>query len=120
VELNVSGYLYVLAPLGNGKWQKLVPIDPGKTGKTEGGIKVQSFQRVEFPLGQLTNALGKPVVPSLTVLLSTHLLDDLGQWLGNQVDMSEFKIERVEGAVFVVEPTPISGEIVQVQIPLGN
>jgi len=106
VESNVSGYLYVLASLGNGKWQKLVPIDTAETGKTEGWINVKSFQRVEFPLGQLTNALGNLVVSSLTVLLSPQPLDDLGQWLGSKVDMSEFQIERAEGAVFVVKIEP--------------
>lgn len=103
VESNVPGYLYVLAPLGNGKWQRLVTLDPGKMKQTEAGINVKSFQRVEFPLRQLTNALGKPVVSSLTVLLSTHPLDDLGQWLGREIDMSEFQIEHADGAVIVVE-----------------
>jgi len=106
LESNVSGYFYVLASLGNGRWQRLVPIDPGKIGQTEGGIKVNSFQRVEFSLGQLTNALGNLVVSSLTVLLSPHALDDLGQWLGSEVDMSEFQIERIDGAVFVVRIGP--------------
>jgi hypothetical protein len=106
VESNMSGFLYVLAPLGNGKWQKLIPIDPGKMGETEAGIKVHSFQRVEFSLGQLTNALGNPIVSSLRVLLSAHSIDDLGQWVGSEVDMSEFQIERAEGAVFVVKIEP--------------
>ena len=106
VESNVSGYLYVLASLGNDKWQKLVPIDTAERVKTEVWIKVKSFQRVEFPLGQLTNALGNLVVSSLTVLLSPQPLDDLGQWLGSKVDMSEFQIERAEGAVFVVKIEP--------------
>ncbi|MGP0594863.1 hypothetical protein ACTRXD_20295 [Nitrospira sp. T9] len=105
VESNVSGYLYVLAPLGNGKWQNLVPMESDKTEQTEVGIKVKSFQRVEFPLTQLTDNSNKSVAPSLTVLLSLMPLNDLGQWLESKVDMSEFQVERVEGAVFVVQPT---------------
>ncbi len=105
VETNVSGYVYVLFPLGNGKWQNLVPTDPGQTRKTEGGIKVQSFQRVEYALDQLTDTSGQLVVTSLTVLLSPAPLENLGQWLGSEVDMSEFKFERAEGAVFVVGQT---------------
>jgi hypothetical protein len=106
VESNASGYLYMLASLGNGKWQKLMPIDPGKTGHTEAGINVRSFQRVEFSLGQLTNALGNPVVSSITLLLSPNPLDDLGQWLGSNVAADGLLIERTDGAVFVVQIEP--------------
>jgi hypothetical protein len=120
VESNVSGYLYVLASLGNGKWQKLLPIDTAKMVKTEGWINVQSFQRVEFPLGQLTNALGKPVVSSLTVLLSPQPLDDLGQWLGSEVDMSKFQIERTDGAVFVVQSESKGKDPLRVDVPLAE
>jgi hypothetical protein len=120
VESNVSGYLYVLASLGNGKWQKLLPIDTAKTVKTEGWINVQSFQRVEFPLGQLTNALGKPVVSSITVLLSPEPLDDLGQWLGNNVDTDGHLIERIDDAVFVVQIEPGQEVPLLLDIPLGD
>lgn len=120
VESNVSGYLYVLASLGNGKWQKLVPIDSSKTVKTEAGIKVKSFQRVEFPLGQLTNALGKPVVSSITILLSPNLLNDLGQWLGSDVDETGLVIERTDGGVFVVEPTSNLEQPIRLEIPFST
>jgi hypothetical protein len=120
VESNVSGYLYVLASLGNGKWQKLLPIDTAKTVKTEGWINVQSFQRVEFPLGQLTNALGKPVVSSITVLLSPEPLDDLGQWLGIEVDVSKLLIEQAEGAVFVVQSGSMGKDPLRVDVPLAE
>jgi hypothetical protein len=106
VESNMSGYLYVLAPLGNGKWQNLVPIEISKTGQTEEGIKAKSFQRVEFSLSQLTNALGKPIVSSLTVLLSPEPLNDLGQWLGSEVATDGLLLERTDGAVFVVQIEP--------------
>ena len=102
VESNVSGYLYMLAPSGNGKWQKLEPNAIGQTGKLSDGIKVKSFQRVEFSLSQLTNSLGNPIVSSLTVLLAQNPIDDLGQWLGSEVDVPKLKFERAEGAVFVV------------------
>ncbi len=118
VESNMSGYLYVLASFGNGKWQQLVPIDPGKTGKTDEGIKVKSFQRVEFSLGQLTNALGKPVVSVITVLLSSNPLDDLSQWLGSEVGTDGILIERIDGAVFVVQPTLVKENPLCVEIPL--
>lgn len=118
LETNVSGYFYVLAPMGNGKWQNLLPIESDKTGQAEPGIKVKSFQRVEFLLSQLTNALGKPVVPSVSVLLSPGPLDDLGQWVRSEGEMSEFKMERADGAVFVVQPTLIEENPLQVRIPL--
>ena len=118
VESNVSGYLYVLAPLGNGKWQNLVPMESDKTGQTDPGIKMKSFQRVEFPLRQLTNALGKPVVTAITVLVSPTLLDDLGQWLGNKADISEVLIERDESAVFVIQPALVKENPLYVGISL--
>jgi hypothetical protein len=117
VESNVSGYLYVLAPLDNGKWQNLVPLDPEQTKKTEGGIKVKSFQRVEYALDQLMPTSGQPVVPSLTLLLSPAPPENLSQWLGREVDMSEFQIERAEGAVFVVQPTLEKGNPLHLVIP---
>ena len=120
VESNVSGYLYVLAPLGNGKWQNLVPMESVKTEQTEAGIKVKSFHRLEFPLGQLTDNSNKSSAPSLTVLLSPMLLDDLSQWLERETDMSEYQLERVEGAVFVVELSQMRKEIFQIEISLGN
>jgi hypothetical protein len=104
VEPNVSGYLYVLAPLDKGKWQNLVPMDPEQKKKTEGGINVKSFQRVEYSLDQLTNPSGKTVASHLVVLLSPTPLNDLGQWLGSEVEMTELLMEREAGAVFAVDP----------------
>ncbi|MFZ1745683.1 MAG: hypothetical protein WAU17_07165, partial [Nitrospirales bacterium] len=118
LESNVSGYLYVLAPLGNGKWQNLMPMESDKTGQTKEGIKVQSFHRVEFPLGQLTNALGKPVVTAITVLVSPKPLDDLGQWLGDKADISEVLIEWDESAVFVIQPALVKENPLYVWISL--
>ena len=120
VESNVSGYLYVLTPLGNGKWQNLVPMESDKTEQPEGGIKVKSYQRVEFPLGQLTDNSNKSVAPSLTVLLSPKQLNDLSQWLESEVDMSEFQIERAEGAVFVVQSGSMENGLVKIDVPLAD
>jgi hypothetical protein len=120
VESNVSGYLYVLAPLGNGKWQNLVPMESEMTGQIETGLKMKSFQRVEYSLSQLTYNSNKSVAPSLTVLLSPMPLSDLSQWLESEVNMSEFQIERVEGAAFVVELSQMRKEIFQIEISLGN
>ncbi|MDT3778606.1 hypothetical protein PJI16_13650 [Nitrospira sp. MA-1] len=103
VEPNVSGYLYVLAPLGNGNGRKFLPLESDKGGQAEEGIKVKSFQRVEYSLSQLPDNSSKSIAPSLTVLLSSTPLNDLSQWLESEVDMSDFQIERTGGAVFVVE-----------------
>ncbi|GJL69572.1 MAG: hypothetical protein NPIRA06_22070 [Nitrospirales bacterium] len=104
VESNVSGYLYVLAPLDAGKWQNLVPMDPERKKKAEGWIKVKSFQRVEYLLDQLTNPSGKTVASQLVVLVSPTPLNDLGQWLGSEVDRTGLLIEREAGAVFAIDP----------------
>lgn len=60
----------------------------------------------------------KSAPPSLTVLLSLTPLNDLGQWLESEVDMSEFQIERAEGAVFVVQPTLVKENLLHVVVPL--
>lgn len=118
VESNVSGYLYVLAPLGNGKWQNLVPMESDKAGQIEAGLKLKSFQRVEYSLNQLTYNSKKSVAPSLTVLLSPMPRNDLSQWLESEVNMSEFQIERAEGAVFVVQSTFVKEKPLHVVITL--
>lgn len=120
VESNVSGYLYVLAPLDKDKWQNLVPMDPEQKKKTEGGIKVKSFQRVEYSLDQLTNPSGKTVASHLVVLLSPTPLNDLGQWLGSEVDMTELLIEREAGAVFVVESGSMENGLLRVNVPFAD
>ncbi|MGD9851043.1 MAG: hypothetical protein AB7T38_07240 [Nitrospirales bacterium] len=118
VESNVPGYLYVLAPLGNGKWQKLESIALGQTGKSQDGIKVKSFQRMEFSLGQVTNLAGNPIVASLSVLIAPNPIDDFGQWLGSDLDRTGFLVERVDAAVFAIEQISNSEKVLLVKIPL--
>ena len=95
-----------------------MPVESDKTEQTEAGIKVTSFHRVEFSLNQLTDNSNKSVAPSLTILLSLMPLNDLGQWLESKVDMSEFQVDRVEGAVFVVQPTLVKENPLHVVVSL--
>jgi hypothetical protein len=69
---------------------------------SDGAIQVKAYQPVNLALSQVTNALGKPVVSSITVLLSYTPLTDLGKWLGGKDDITEDLVERVRGAVFFV------------------
>ncbi|WP_342349734.1 hypothetical protein [uncultured Nitrospira sp.] len=118
VEPNVSGYLYVLATLDKGKWQNLVPMDLEQQKNTEGGLKVKSFQRVEYSLAQLTNSSGKTDASHLVVLVSPTPFNDLVQWLESEVDMTELLIEREAGAVFAIDPEMDEEAPLRVLIPL--
>jgi hypothetical protein len=102
IESNVSGHLYVLISFGKGKWQWMRPESLDIPRSSDGAIQVKAYQPVNLALSQVTNALGKPVVSSITVLLSYTPLTDLGKWLGGKDDITEDLVERVRGAVFFV------------------
>ena len=120
IEANVSGYLYVLTTYGTGKWQWMRPESLNVSRSSDGAIPVNPYQPVRFGISQVTNALGKPVVPFITVLLSSQLLSDLGKWLGKNVGIPVPQIERAESAVFVVQPTSINENPLRLEIPLSD
>lgn len=105
IESNVSGHLYVLTSFEKGKWQWVRPVASKIQMSSDGSIQVKSYQPVNFALSQVTNTLGKPVMSSITVLLSSMPLMDLGRSFGGGDDMSEVQIEREKGEVFVVDTT---------------
>jgi hypothetical protein len=82
IESNVSGHLYVLTAYGTGKWQWVRPESSNVPRSSDGAIQVNPYQPVPFALSQVTNTLGKPVLSSITALLSSSPLTDLGKWLG--------------------------------------
>ena len=118
IESNVSGYLYVLTSFGTGKWQWVRPGFLNVPRSPDGGINVMPYQPVSFALSQVTNTLGKPVVSSITVLLSSAPLLNLGRSLGGRDDMSEVQIAREEGEVFVVETIAEPGDPFKMEIVL--
>ena len=120
LESNVSGHLYVLTSFGKGKWQSMRPESSNVPRSSDGAIQMNPYQPVNFALSQVTNTLGKPVVSSITALLSSTPLTDLGKWLDENVDMSRLQVEGIDGAMFVVERNQKSGEIINVQISLKN
>jgi hypothetical protein len=120
IESNVSGHLYVLTDYGNGKWKFISPELLNVPRSSDGAIQVKPYQPLNFALSQVTNTLGKPVVSSLMVLLSSIPIVDLSQWLGNNLDMSRLQIEDADGTIFVVTMTPESVEPLSVDVPLGE
>ena len=118
IESNVSGHLYILTSFGKGKWQWVRPESSNVPRSSEGGIQVKAYQPVDFALSQMTNILGKPVVSSITVLLSSVPLMNLGRLLGGNDDMSEVQIEREKGEVLVVETTAEPGSPFKMEIVL--
>jgi hypothetical protein len=123
IEPNVSGYLYVLASFGKGKWQWMRPESLNIPRSSDGAIQVKAYQPVDFALSQVTNTLGKPVVSSVTVLLSSSPLMDLGRWLGLEKSQEEAEgrlIERGDHGVFVMDRTPNPEKPLSVEITLAN
>ncbi len=87
IDSNVAGHLYVLTSYGNGKWQWMKPLPSNFRISSDGALNVKPYQAITFALSQVTNRLGKPVVPSVTVLFSSSALEvkELGTWLGGGI-----------------------------------
>ena len=69
---------------------------------------MKGFQPVNFALSQVTNTLEKPVVSSITVLLSSTPLTDLSKWLGRGIgsELSDDSLtEKAATGVFVIDPS---------------
>ncbi len=121
IEPNVSGHLYVLTSFGKGKWQWMRPESLDIPRSSDGAIQVKAYQPVNFALSQVTNALGKPVVSSITVLLSSTPLTDLGKWLGRGVGSERSKGSLIENAAtdnFVLDPFLEPGTPLRIKIVL--
>jgi hypothetical protein len=106
LESNVSGHLYVLIAYGAGKWQWMRPEPSNVSRASDGAIQVNPYQPVNFALSQATNTLGNPVVSSITALLSSRPLEDLGKWLGQGVgaEPSEGRLtEHTTAQHFVID-----------------
>ena len=118
IEPNESGFLYVLAPVGRGKWQQLEGTTRLERDDNPDDGNVKAYQIVEFGLGVITNIMGKLVISSITVLLSPSPLENLGPWLGGNGAMSELQIERTDDSVYVVRPGAVSEAPLRVVITL--
>ncbi len=121
LESNVSGHLYVLTSSGKGKWQFISPEFLNVPRSSDGAIEVKPYQSVKFALSQVTIKLGSPVVSSITVLLSSPPLTDLGKWLGSGVgpETSEDSLtEHNATEVFVIDRSLKSRNPLRVNIAL--
>ena len=123
IESNVSGHLYVLTSFGMGKWQWMIPESLNISRSSDGAIQVKAYQPVNFALTQVTNTLGKPVVSSITVLLASTPLGELGRWLGVERSQGELEgslTEHTAAEVFIVDLSLDLGTPLQVNISLAN
>lgn len=121
IEANVSGHLYVLTDYENGKWQLISPESLNIPRSSEGAIQVEAYQSVNFSLNQITNTLGKPVMSSISVLLSSAPIIELGKWLSHGVrsDASTDRLtEYVSTENFVIDPFLESKTPLQITIAL--
>jgi len=123
IESNVAGHLYVLTSFSKGKWQWVRPESSNVPKASDGAIQVNPYQPVNFALSQVTNTLGKPVVSSITVLLSSTPLTELSKWLGTVVnsELSEDRlVESGDQGVFILDQIGKSEKPVRVEISLVN
>jgi hypothetical protein len=118
IEPNEAGFLYVMAPVGKGKWQQLEGMTLLKSTDNPDSGSVEAHQIVEFRLSAITNRMGNLVISSITVLLSPSPLENFGRWLGGNVDMSGLQIENTDDTVYVVQPGAVSGMPLRVDITL--
>ncbi len=121
IESNVSGHLYALTTFGKGKWQWMRPRSPQVKVLTDGAIKMKGFRSVNYAISQVTNTLGKPVVSSITVLLASTPIADLGKWLGRGLSRQPFEENLIEPRgtdTFVINPLLESGVPLKVDILL--
>jgi|GEM_PF-881919 len=123
IESNVSGHLYVLTAYEKGKWQWMRPESLNIPRSSDGAIEVKPYQSVNFPLSQVTNTLGKPVVSHITVLLSSTPLTDLGKWFGRGIGFEpteEILTEQRAIDTYVIDPSLEPGAPLRVGISLGD
>jgi hypothetical protein len=99
IESNVPGYLYVVTSYETGKWQWLRPGNENIMVLADGAIEVKPYQSLEFALSQFTNTLGKPVVSSITVLLSSTPLAELNNWLGRGISRESLDERLTENSL---------------------
>lgn len=123
IESNVSGHLYVLTSFGKRKWQLMRPESLNISRSSDGAIQVKAYQPVNFALTPIINTLGKPVVSSITVLLASTPLGELGRWLGvrgSQGELEGILTEHVAAEVFIADPSPGPDTPLKVIISLEN
>ena len=118
IEANQAGFLYVLAPLGRGQWQRLAHTTRVAGEVTQDEFSVEPHQIKEFHLGVVTNRMEKLVVSSIRVLFSPRPLKNLGPLLGRTINMSGLQIERTKETVYVVQSGGVSVRPLRVDIPL--
>ena len=118
IASNMAGSLYVLHALENGQWQMMTPKTSSLPKSLDGAIEVKPYQPVEFALDQVSKPLGKSQASTITALLSSTPLKDLGNWLGTGSGAEQPEISTGEQGTFVIERTPNPQKPFRVQIPL--
>jgi len=122
VESNVSGHLYAAMSIRKGKWQLMIPESLNDPRSFEGAILMEAYQPVNFALSQVTsNRLVRPVASSITLLLSSTPLTDLGNWLSRGGDSGSSEGSLTENTTtenFFIDPSLEPGIPLRVDISL--
>lgn len=119
ITSTIPGYLYVMTEVKKGNWQWLKAETQNLPRSADGAIHVIPNEPVVFSLGPIPNDLGRPFISSVTVLLSTTPILDLGNWLG--VDQRQEHIyQPIEQGMLVLDQNPNLQEPFRVRIQLGQ
>ncbi len=106
IEPNHSGALYVLAQTAMEKWQQLEGVARVKKGEKFDGVHVNAFQTVEFRMGNVTNRLGRLIVPSVFVILSPDLIER-PQDILEKAPLMNVQTEQTDHSMYVVKPSAV-------------
>ncbi len=120
IEPNEEGYLYVLAPIGMGKWQVLQQVTDSDRKQDVENSTIKPFETVQFRLGVFTNVLGKLVISSLTVVFSHMPVENLGQLVERISNTQDLTIEQTEDSVYAVQSERGSNAPLLLIVPLGE
>ena len=99
----------------------MIPQNLDIPRSSDGAIEIQPYQPVTFAFRQVANLEEKLEASSVTVLLSSTPLKDLGNWLGGERNQEQFEEsfhDHEEQGTFVIDHTSKQDEPFRVKISL--
>ncbi len=117
ITSTVPGYLYVMKEVKKGNWEWLKTETQNLPRSSDGAIYVMPNETVVFSFNPLPHDLGRPLISSVSVLLSSTPISDLGNWLGADQRQDQIR-QPISQDILVIDRNPNSQEPFRVDIPL--
>lgn len=117
ITSTIPGYLYVMKEVKNGNWEWLKTETQNLPRSSDGAIHVMPNETVMFSFDPLPHDLGRPLISSVSVLLSSIPISDLGNWLGADQRQDHIR-QPMDQDMLVIDRNPNSNEPLRVEIPL--